>query len=230
MDKRKGFWAGYKKLGPINKFIIKFTVIVALLGTIYFAIQMKYGASKNLQKKAKEDRSLKHEEVVKNQKEEISKLSDIQDKVNIIVSSKIKVYLKITINEPVPREFNGTIAVSRDRCSLKTKSGTLLTFNTPPGSTIMVRKDRQYEFAFDAELLHEKNIYRQNRKEFIDATGIMIPLDHFIKIIRKKNPNAICTLAKTEVSFFVNNEKVKTKSIVGSEAIGSDFIKIIELN
>jgi hypothetical protein len=79
-DKRKGFWAGYKKLGPTNKFIIKFTVCVAILGAIYFAIQMKYGASRNLQKEAQKDREEKQEQILASQ-ENISKtLKEVLDK------------------------------------------------------------------------------------------------------------------------------------------------------
>jgi len=53
-DKRKGFLAGYRRLGPIGRFIVKFSIIAfvvsVVIASIYFGIQMKYGASRDLQK------------------------------------------------------------------------------------------------------------------------------------------------------------------------------------
>jgi tetratricopeptide (TPR) repeat protein len=72
-DKRKGFRAGYKKLGPIGRFLVMFTIIAfvvsVVIAFIIFAIQNKYGASKTLQKQAQKDRETKYQEAKKERAE-----------------------------------------------------------------------------------------------------------------------------------------------------------------
>ena len=175
----------------------------------------------------------KHKSVntIKNLNTQISALNEEVGKAkNIVTSSNIKVHLKILISEPVRREFKGRVAVSRDKCFLQTKSGTLLTYISDPSSTVMIQRDKQYEFVFDAKLPPEENIYRQNEQELSEATKIKVPLRHFIEIIRKKAPEAVCTLDKVEIDFFVNNKKVKFKNIVKNEVVDENSVVPITLN
>lgn len=62
-DKRKGFWAGYKRLGPTQRFLVNLSIIAVIISVLLFAIQWEYGASKNLQREAQKDREAKHKEL-----------------------------------------------------------------------------------------------------------------------------------------------------------------------
>lgn len=90
-DKRKGFRAGYKRLGPIGRFLVMFTIIAfvvsVIIAFIIFAIQNKYGASKTLQKQAQEDKEEKHQEN-KKELEEI-KATLLSTQHDVIINQKI---------------------------------------------------------------------------------------------------------------------------------------------
>lgn len=76
MDKRKGLIAGYKKLGPIGRFLFWCAIVGLILSVLFFMVQQKTGATKKEQIAAQIDRDSKH-------KEEIEELQKINSKINI---------------------------------------------------------------------------------------------------------------------------------------------------
>ncbi|NWG03799.1 MAG: hypothetical protein HXY44_13180 [Syntrophaceae bacterium] len=238
-DKRKGFFAGYRKAGPTLRFTIKVGVIAIVLAVALFAIQMYFGPTKTMQHEAKIDRKVKHEEILDSQAhqhEEIldsqahqtgilsrieTGIEDLRKTIRVVQSSAVTVQLNFRVSEKTPRSFNGTIANTTETCIVETKSGNKLNYVSTPGSTRMIRGQETYEFLFKAELPPEVSEIRSAPEEFLGAKGISIPIRGFLEIMKKNmSSKGICTLEQIEIGYHVNGTLI-TKQVedVGVEVI-----------
>jgi hypothetical protein len=227
-DKRKGFFAGYRKAGPTLRFTIGAGVLAIVLTVAFFAIQMYFGPTKAMQDEAKEDRKVKHEEILDSQTDQTKILSrietgieDLRKTIRVVQSSTVTVQLNFRVSERTPRSFNGTIANSTEICVVETKSGKKLNYVSPPGSTRMIRGQETYEFLFKAELPPEVSEIRSAPEEFLGAKEISVPISGFLEIMKKTmSSKGICTLERIEIGYLVNGTLI-TKQVedVGVEVI-----------
>ncbi len=231
-DKRKGFIAGYRKAGPTLRFTIKVSILALVLALAFFLIQAWFGASKELQMEAKQDRAAKHKEATSSHDKQINMLSNIETGIadlkksrGIVNSSVVSVVLIFNVSEETPRSFSGTIASRREKCIVETESWNKLTYLSSPGSTTMKRSQHTYEFSFNAEMPQDVGDLRELPKEFMNAQRIVIPLIAFLRIMKKKmSQEGVCSLTRTEIGFIINGIQV-AKHVQETEVKLSESIR-----
>jgi len=126
-DKRKGLGAGYKKAGPTTRFQIKsvivgiiLTVATVVLAVVFFFIQCRHGAPKELQKEAESDREVKHEEITKSQIQQTKMLAEIQRGIeDLTVNLSPQLERKLTIRPVYVNQPEGERYVTLLRGKLK---------------------------------------------------------------------------------------------------------------
>lgn len=113
-DKRKGFLAGYKKAGPTLRFTIKAAILSLVLALAFFLYQAWFGASKELQTEAKQDREAKHREADKDREAKQEELKDALRSLDRAIRIENSSYeeVKQVTREIVPR-------IEEDRVFLK---------------------------------------------------------------------------------------------------------------